>query len=64
MPVIKATTVAGLVVVTEIDPKIGGKWKITKRADGTHLAQTPAPKFAFGVKLYPSHVCTGWRKQR
>lgn len=63
MPVIKATTEKGLPVVAEIDPVLGGKWKITERANGSHHAQAPTAKFAFGVKLYPSHVCTGWRKK-
>lgn len=64
MPVIRAEQLNGIPVFCELDPVPTGVWKLAERTDRPPLATKPAPKFAFGVKLYPVHVCARkWKKK-
>lgn len=63
MPVIHAEQLNGLPLVCELDPVLTGAWKLTPRVGRLPLAKKPEAKYAFGVKLYPAHVCARkWKK--
>lgn len=64
MPVIRAEQINGLPVICALDPILTGTWRLVEREGRVPLATKPAPKFAFGIKLYPPHVCVrSWRKK-
>jgi hypothetical protein len=63
-PVIQAVQLSGLPLVCEPDPVLTGTWRLTERVGLLPLASKPASKFAFGTKLYPTHVCARrWKKK-